>query len=253
MEMRVEVNPRTERIIREDAVVTQEAAPTLLSTIFKMDIESTRGLRMSVLNRLASALHRRDETPNQKLAQEIVASADRAAVRELVDNLSNRDKDIQSDCIKVLYEIGERKPELISGYCEKFGVLLQSKNNRLVWGGMTALDSIANVNPDGVHKLIPQIIETAGSGSVIARDHAVGILIKLAVVKEYSTKCIALLLEQLRKCPNNQFPMYVEASSSIIDETNKNAFVRVLTGRLGGLEKESQKRRVNKILRTLEA
>jgi hypothetical protein len=209
---------------------------------------------MTVLNRLASALHRRDETPNQKLAQEVATSANGAAVKELVDNLSNKDKNIQSDCIKVLYEIGERRPELISDYCEDFGVLLQSKNNRLVWGGMTALDWIASINPVGVHNLVPQIVEKAKSGSVIARDHAVGILIKLAAVKkEFSTKCFALLLEQLRDCPNNQFPMYVEASSSIIDEANKNAFVKVLTGRLGGLEKDSQKRWVKKVLHALDA
>jgi hypothetical protein len=209
---------------------------------------------MTVLNRLATALHRRDEAPNQKLAQEIAKSANGEAVKELVDNLSNMDKDIQSDCIKVLYEVGERRPELISDYCENFGVLLRSKNNRLVWGGMTALDSIANVNPVGVHRLVLQIMETAKSGSVIARDHAVGILIKLAAMKEeFSTKCFELLLEQLRKCPNNQFPMYVEASSSIIDETDKDTFVKVLTGRLGGLEKDSQKRRVKKVLHALHA
>ncbi len=203
---------------------------------------------MTVVNRLSTSLGRRDENPNHELAQEIAASGDMEAVSELVQNLSNKDKAIRSDCIKVLYEIGERRVELISDYCEDFGALLPSKNNRLVWGGMTALDSIAAVNPNGVHNLLPRIMIAAGKGSVITRDHVVGILIKLSARKEYSKDCFALLLEQLNGCPNNQFPMYVEMSSSIIDETKKDAFVKVLTGRLRGLQKVSQKRRVEKVL-----
>ena len=49
---------------------------------------------MSVLNKLASALERSDEVPNQLLAKEIAASADKVAVQELVDNLANKNKDM---------------------------------------------------------------------------------------------------------------------------------------------------------------
>ena len=64
---------------------------------------------MSVLDRLASSLGRRDEVPNQILAKQIVAKNDKVAVKELAENLSNKDKNIQSDCIKFLYVIGEQK------------------------------------------------------------------------------------------------------------------------------------------------
>src|SRR6266513_422108 len=97
---------------------------------------------MTVLDKLATALNRRDEVPNQELAKEIVRSNDRRAVKELIENLAHKDKNIQSDCIKVLYEVGEREPALIAPYYNEFGKLLDSKNNRLVWGAMTALDSI---------------------------------------------------------------------------------------------------------------
>ena len=106
---------------------------------------------MSVISQLASSLGRRDEAPNQVLAQKIAQTRDRCSVQELVVNLSNADKNIQSDCIKVLYEIGERDPALISGYYEEFGSLLNHKNNRLVWGAMTALDAIAEVEPKGIY------------------------------------------------------------------------------------------------------
>src|SRR5258708_3221405 len=99
---------------------------------------------MTVLNKLASALGRGDEIPNQALAKQLATSEDKDAIRELVDNLSNPDKAIQSDCIKVLYEVGSLKPKLISPYVSEFIKLLRSRDNRLVWGSMTALGAIAD-------------------------------------------------------------------------------------------------------------
>jgi HEAT repeat protein len=83
---------------------------------------------------LASSLGRRDEGPNVELAQLIAKIDDMSAVKELVENLSNKKSDVQADCIKVLYEIGDKKPKLISGFAKQFLALLGSKNNRLVWG-----------------------------------------------------------------------------------------------------------------------
>ncbi len=207
---------------------------------------------MSVLDKLATALKRRDEVPNQELAQSIAATGDQQAVAELVQNLFNRDKNIQSDCIKVLYEIGERQPALIAGHYREFGKLLDSKNNRLVWGAMTALDAIAALEPKGVHGLLVKILTAAdNSGSVIARDHAVGILTKLGALKQYAGECLPLLLEQLMKCPNNQFPMYVEMSLAVINSQNRQQFQQVINHRLNELEKESQRKRVLKVLKKL--
>jgi hypothetical protein len=206
---------------------------------------------MSVLNKLATALNRRDEVPNQELAQEIVRTNDRAAVKELIENLANKDKRLQSDCIKVLYEIGERRPALIASYHREFGKLLDSKNNRLVWGAMSALDSITLNKPKEIHALLAKILEVADSGSVITRDHAVSILVKLGTLKQYTDACLPLLLEQLLACPNNQLPMYAEMSLPLVNDKNKAALQKVLTRRLGGLEKESQKKRVAKVLKRL--
>jgi len=86
---------------------------------------------MNVIYKLASSLNRRDELPNQKLAKEIAAKNNKVAVKELIDNLSNKNKDIQHDCIKVLYEIGGTNPNLIVNHLKIFVVLLTHKNNRL--------------------------------------------------------------------------------------------------------------------------
>ena len=207
---------------------------------------------MSVLDKLASALNRRDEVPNQELARRIVRDRNAAAVRELVENLPHQNKSIQGDCIKVLYEIGGSNPDLIARYYKDFAKQLDSKNNRVVWGAMTALDTIALKEPKGVYGLLAKILRVADeSGSVIARDHAVGILVKLGTLKPYKRNCQALLIEQLMSCPNNQFPMYVEMSPSVIDADNRKKFQQVMELRLPKLDRESQKNPVAKVLRKL--
>jgi len=207
---------------------------------------------VSVLDKLATALNRRDEVPNQELARRIVRDGNAAAVKELVENLDHKNKSIQGDCIKVLYEIGGSDPDLIAPYYKDFAKHLDSKNNRVVWGAMTALDTIALKEPKGVYGLLAKILRVADeSGSVIARDHAVGILVKLGTLKPYKRNCQALLIEQLMSCPNNQFPMYVEMSPSVIDADNRKKFQQVMELRLPELERESQKKRVAKVLRKL--
>jgi hypothetical protein len=206
---------------------------------------------MSVISKLATSMNRRDEEPNVKLAQQIAAKSDGKAVKELVDNLVNKDKGIQADCIKVLYEVGERKPALIAGYSREFGDLLASKNNRLVWGAMTALDTMAREVPDKIQAMLPRIISATDQGSVIAKDHAVGILIKLSSVGAYADKSFNLLIQQLKTCPTNQLPMYAEQALPIVDKGRKAVFVSTLSSRLKTIEKESKRKRVEKVIRKL--
>ena len=105
---------------------------------------------MSIINKLASQQNRRDEIPNQELAKKIATAGDKKAVKELFENLINKDKAIQSDCIKVIYEIGEQKPKLIARFANQLIDLLSNKNNRLQWGAMTALHSITGETPKAV-------------------------------------------------------------------------------------------------------
>jgi hypothetical protein len=205
----------------------------------------------SVIDKLATSLNRRDEIPNQELAQRIVDRGDKKAVKELVDNLTNRDKSIQGDCIKVLYEIGERKPTLIADYVKEFVSLLGSKNNRLVWGAMTALDTITLQNPEAIYSALSQIIETADKGSVITKDHGVSILVKLAPIRKYADEAFILLIQQLKSCPTNQLPMYAEKAMPIINDKNKAVFIKTLTSRLDSVKKETKRKRVEKVIEKL--
>lgn len=203
---------------------------------------------ISIIPKLATSLGRRDEVPNQELAAEVVRDEDAAAVDELAANLGNKNKGIRHDCIKALYEIGYLKPRLIADLHQQFLALLDSKDNRMQWGAMTALGCIADEKPAEIFASLGRIIEAAEKGSVITRDHCVSILTSLSGNGEYSDKTFPLLLEQLMKCPTNQLPMYAENALSIIDAGNKERFIEVLVGRLGEIEKESKRKRVEKVM-----
>jgi HEAT repeat protein len=207
---------------------------------------------MSIIDKLATSLSRRDEVPNQELAKELIETENNEAVAELVQNLSNRNKDIQSDCIKVLYEIGEAKPQLIATYANNFVELLDSKNNRLQWGAMTALNTIASASPDIVFGALAKLAAVADKGSVITRDNYVSILTKLCTVDTYSNDAFALLHEQFLISPTNQLPMYAENADGIIDEAHKPIFIKTLTDRLSEFDKESKRKRVEKVLKKLQ-
>jgi hypothetical protein len=207
---------------------------------------------MTVLNKLASFHGRRDEEPNIDLAREIAASGDKAAVKELIDALQQKKRDIQSDAIKTLYELGDIKPALLADYIDEFAALLTSKNNRLQWGGMAALSAVTLENPKALYTLLPQILDAAEKGSVITRDETVKILSKLGIVKEYNQDVFDLLNEQLLKAPVNQFAMYAEYTFPIVSKKNKEAFIDTLKARLGGIDQESKQKRINKILKKAE-
>ena len=204
---------------------------------------------MSIIPKLASSLNRRDEVPNQELAKQIAAKKDKKAVQELIDNLHNKSKDIQNDCIKVLYEIGDINPSLISDYAKEFIALLDNKNNRLQWGAMTAINTITLENPKVVYASLLKIIAAADKGSVITKDYAVNILIKLCSLKQYDDNAFPLLIDQLLSSPTNQLPMYAEKAMHIITDKNKSLFTKTLISRLDDIEKDTKRKRVEKVIK----
>ena len=204
---------------------------------------------MQAIDRLSSALGRKDEVPNQELAKAITTAKDTAAVTALIENLHNKNKSIQSDCIKVIYEIGAIAPALIAKYDKELLELLENKNNRLQWGTMTALSTIVREKPESIFRHLPKLVAVAEKGSVITRDSLVAILLSLAAVPQYAADAFDLFCEQLMKCPLNQLPMYAENALPVINQANKETFTRILVSRLGDLEKESKIKRLEKVMR----
>ncbi len=204
---------------------------------------------MSITDQLASSMGKRDELPNIALAKKIAVSRDKVAMQELIDNLHHRDKDIQHDSIKVIYEVGALQPSLLKVHIKELVALLDSKNNRLQWGAMTALAAVTEENPSIISANLDKIIEAAEKGSVITHDQCVEILIKLCIVKTYAAKAFTLLIDRLLVCPTNQLPMYAEKALPVITKDNKSVFVNAVAGRLEDIEKESKRRRVEAVIR----
>ena len=61
---------------------------------------------MSVLDKLAGSMGIKSDVPNQQLAKELAENTQIEEIKIIAENLGNTDKAVQSDCIKVLYEIG---------------------------------------------------------------------------------------------------------------------------------------------------
>jgi hypothetical protein len=204
---------------------------------------------MSIIDKLASSLGRRDEIPNQELARSLAQKKDLKGIKEIINHLHDKNKSIQSDCIKVIDELSEIDPDLVSPYIKDLVTLLDHKNNRLQWGAMAALDNITTKNAKLIYSHLAKIISAADKGSVITKDRCVSILIKLCIVKHYSNDAYDLLFEQLQKSPTNQLPMYAENTAGIIDNLHKKQFTKILTARLPDIEKESKRKRVEKVIR----
>ncbi|MFT3795470.1 hypothetical protein [Flavobacterium sp.] len=206
---------------------------------------------MNLIHKLASVSGRRDEIPNQELAKAIALANDHNAISELVALLQHTDKAIQSDSIKVIYEIGALNPKLVARHHAALAQLLDSKNNRLQWGAMTALGTIALEKPEFIFEQLPKLVEVAEKGSVITKDHLMAILIKLYALPQYATAIFALFNEQLLQCATNQLPMYAEQMLPKIGAEHKIQFIQTLTSRLGDIEKETKRKRVEKVIQKL--
>jgi hypothetical protein len=204
---------------------------------------------MSIITSLASSLGRRDEVPNQELARALAAKKDKAGICEIVENLWNKDKNIQADCIKVLYEIGYIEPKLVADYAGDFVKLLKSRNNRLVWGGMTALAEVAKANPDAVFKHLDEIKKAKETGSVITVDNAISTLAWTAAAnRKYNEAIFPYLLKHLSNCRPKEVPQHSEKTLPAVNSSNKADFIKILEKRMEDLS-GSGLSRVKKVIK----
>jgi hypothetical protein len=82
---------------------------------------------LSILNKLSSQQSKKDNESKIKLTKELSSTQNVNGIKEIVENLNNKDKRIQSDCIKVLYEIGYINPKLIENYVNEFLQIITNK------------------------------------------------------------------------------------------------------------------------------
>lgn len=187
---------------------------------------------MSVLNKISYFQNRRDEVPNKELAKTLAETEDKAGVAELVANLKHKNKSVQSDCLSVLYHVGYVKPHLIAEYVEDFLALLKSKNNRLVWGGMIALSTIAELKTKEICANLDAVKQAIDKGTLITVVWGVKTLARIASSsKSCKPHVVPILFSQLENCIARDVAMHFENSLPAIDDENKVMFLRIVEGR----------------------
>lgn len=206
---------------------------------------------MSVLERIAYLQSRKDELPNQELAKELIETNNVDGIREIAENLFNSDKNIQSDCIKVLYEAGYIKPDMIAEYVGDFIKLLRSTNNRMVWGAMLALSTISTIKAEEIYKNLEIVLGIMKEGSVIAVDNAIKVLAGVAAQNdEYNKKIFPFLIEHLSKCRPKEVGQHAESTFQAVNSKNQDEFIKVLKARENSLT-SAQLTRINKLYKKL--
>jgi hypothetical protein len=207
---------------------------------------------MSVLNKIAFLQNRRDELPNRELAQVLAQSRSQADIHEIAENLLNNEPAVQGDCLKVLYELGYLAPELIADYLDVFLKLLKHRNNRMVWGGMIALSTIADLKAAEIFPHVDEIIQIMNKGSVVTMDNGIKALALVASQKdEYRKVIFPYLLDHLKTCRPKEVPQHAEKSLTAVTAWNKSEFIQALEMRLEDMS-ASQAARLKKIIKSAE-
>jgi hypothetical protein len=204
---------------------------------------------MSVLNRIAASQGRRDEVPNRELARELAQQGDRDGIRELVANLDHLDQNVRSDCLKALYEVGYLRPELVADYSGDFLRLLHDRNNRMVWGAMLALSTIAPLRADELFRHRAEIQAAMAEGSVITVDNGIKTLATVAASNaSYRDELFPFLLHHLETCRPKDVPQHSEAVLGAVDAAHADAFVTVLERRMAVMS-ASQAARLRRVIK----
>jgi hypothetical protein len=206
---------------------------------------------MSAIEKIAFSQNRRDEVPNQELASALASNEDRAGIKEIAENLTNKNSNIRSDCLKVLYEIGYLQPDLIADYIPEFLILLSSKANRMVWGAMIALACIADLKPDEIFMQIDLVILTTRKGTVITQVWGIRTLSRVAASNpQYKSRIMPFLFEELQICLPRDFLTHLQSMLPAINSSEKSEIMEIADSRFSEMT-PAQQTRLKKILKQI--
>jgi len=190
--------------------------------------------------------------PNKELAKELAETKNLTGIDEIAKNLWNKNKSVSSDCLKVLYEIGYINPDLISEYVDEFLKLLNSKINRMVWGAMIALATIAERKSAEIWANINDVTNAVENGTLITVVWGIKTLSRVASTnKNYNEYIFPVLIDNLKKTISRDLLLHTESILPAVNSENKKEVLAVLDSRKSEL-KPSQSARFKKLLRTLE-
>lgn len=207
---------------------------------------------MSVIEKILCNLDRQDEALNVELARELACANDIDSIKEVALNLDSKDKRIRHDCIKILYEVGYIKPLLISDYVFDFIKFIKSRDNRMVWGGMIALGTIADIKAKEIYEDVDRIYSSINTGSVITVDNGIKVLGKVAASNdEYNKAIFPYLINHIKTCRPKEVPQHSESIFPAVNSDNKKVYIEVLNKREEDLS-AAQLRRVKKLYKDMD-
>ena len=185
---------------------------------------------MTWISKIAFNQNIRNEVPNKELAKELADGNHAEGIKEISSYLFDNNKSVASDCLAVLYTIGYEKPALIQGYTDVFLSLLESKNNRMVWGSMIALSTIAPLKADILFKKVDLILQTMREGTLITEVWGLKTLVNLSLAKStYKDKLLPVLFDYLEKCRPIDFATRVETIMPVIKSpAEQEVFDRII-------------------------
>lgn len=166
---------------------------------------------MNAISKIAFHRNIRNEEPNKALAKELAEADDFEGIKEISTYLYDKNKSIASDCLAVLYTIGYSKPEHITDYLGDFLKLLKSKNNRMVWGSMIAIATIAPLKSDEIFREVDKLLEVMKTGTVITEVWGIKALVGLSLANEaFKNRLLPVLYDYLDICRPIDFATRVE-------------------------------------------
>jgi len=207
---------------------------------------------MSLANQLATSLERNDEQPNIELAKKLSEQSElNSEILELLSIVNNAPKALAHDAIKVLYELAALRPEAFGNKLEFVFDLLDTKNNRVLWGALTLLSAVYNYNADRIADHLPQILLAADRGSVIAKDATFAILLGLTSREAHQELVRPELLNFFKAAAPNQLPMYAENAAKALTNHDNADIVHVLFARIEEMPTSPKRQRLEKAIAAL--
>ena len=204
---------------------------------------------MPVLNRIAFYQNRRDEVPNQELARDLAERRDLAGIKEIIGNINSKNHNVRSDCLKVLYEVAYRKPKLVAPHAKVFLDLLEDKNNRMVWGAMIALGTIAAFNSKPIWDQRARIFKAIDAGSLITFVWGIRTIAGIAAKSTSRIKEVMPKMQKyLRTCKARDVPTHLESMSALFNESNWAAIEKIVASR----KKEMTRSHIARLRRALK-
>ena len=114
-----------------------------------------------------------------------------------------------------------------------------------------AIAAMTSVTTKAVQVHLGQITQAADRGSVIAKDQAVHILVRLMADPDLADETAPALLARLQQAAINQLPMYAELANPVLADGYAEQLANILKTRLAETMPDSKRRRVEKVLMSL--